>query len=130
MQSVHPPATERPASAVLRDLIGALPNERVTAGELIDQLDARAVGVLLLILALPMCVPNVPGISTLFGALMILPALQLSFGQHRLWLPGRVRRWSFPRDSLTRALAAALPALLRLEVLIKPRLQILTRFPV
>lgn len=118
------------ASAVLQDLVEAFPNERVTAGELIDRLESRAMGALLLILALPMCIPNVPGISTIFGFLMLLPALQLTLGLRKLWVPAAVRRWSFPREGLTRACTIAIPTLKRVEVLIKPRLEFLTRFPV
>ena len=120
----------RAASAVLQDLVGAFAKDRVSAGELIDQLDSRALGALLLILALPMCIPNVPGISTIFGALMAAPALQLAFGQHRLWAPKFVRAWSFPCEGLNRALNVAIPTLRRIEYLIRPRLEMLTRFPV
>lgn len=128
----HASIADRPraASAVLQDLVGVFPNETVTAGELVDQLDARALGALLLILALPMCIPNVPGISTIFGALMLAPALQLTLGQHKLWLPKKARAWAFPREGLTRALNAAIPTLKRIEYLIKPRLESLTLFPV
>lgn len=126
----HRTAPAPTASAVLEELVGVFPNERVSFGELIDRLDLRAHGVLLLILALPMCIPNVPGISTIFGVLMMLPALQLVLGQRRLWVPARVRRWTFPRDGLTRTLHATIPTLKRVEMLVRPRLTVLTRFPV
>jgi hypothetical protein len=124
----HPKA--RSTARLLEELLTCFPNERVSFGELIDQLDSRAHGVLLLVLALPMCIPNVPGISTIFGVLMLLPALSLTMGSRRLWAPERMRAWTFPRESLTRTLRAAIPTLRRLEVLIKPRLPELTRFPI
>jgi hypothetical protein len=96
---------------------------------LIDQLDSRAHGVLLLVLALPMCIPNVPGISTIFGVLMLAPALQMVFGSRRLVLPRRVREWEVDATALRRTLQMATPTLKRLEYLIKPRLSVLTRFP-
>lgn len=120
----------RPASELLSDLLDAFPHERVSVAELIDRLDARAHGVLLLVLALPMCIPNVPGISTIFGVLMMAPALQLVLGSRRLWLPRRVRAWTFPRAGLTRTLRRAIPALRRVEYLIRPRISFLTSFPV
>ncbi|MGE0595985.1 MAG: exopolysaccharide biosynthesis protein [Hyphomonadaceae bacterium] len=113
----------------MEDLLEAFPNERVSFGELIDRLDSRAHGVLLLVLALPMCIPNVPGISTIFGVLMLLPALQLVLGLRRLWAPARLRAWTFPRSGLVRTLRATIPTLRRIEVLIRPRLSQLTRFP-
>jgi hypothetical protein len=83
-----------------------------------------------LVLALPMCIPNVPGVSTIFGIAMLLPALQLVLGSRRLWAPARVRAWTFPRSGLIRTLRGTIPTLTRMEVLIKPRLTRLTRFPV
>jgi hypothetical protein len=123
------PAPGRSASQVLEDLVEAFPSDRISVGELVDRLDSRAHGVLLLILALPMCIPNIPGISTIFGVLMIAPALALMLGQRRLWLPRQVRAWSFPREGFRRALEAAIGGLRRVEYLIKPRLSILTRWP-
>ncbi len=120
----------RSASEVLEELTEGFPNESVSVGELIDRLDSRAHGVLLLILALPMCIPNIPGISTIFGILMIAPALGLLFGQRRLWVPKQVRAWTFPREGFRKALKVAIGGLRRVEFLIKPRMSVLTRWPV
>lgn len=129
----HLPARQRNAppraSALLRDLEGAFPNETVTVHELIERLEGRAIGLLLLILALPMCIPNVPGISTIFGLLIIAPAVQMILGGQKLWLPGRVRRWSFPREGLLQAIRVAAPILERIEHFVKPRMPVLTQPP-
>ncbi|MGE3142437.1 MAG: exopolysaccharide biosynthesis protein [Hyphomonadaceae bacterium] len=117
------------ASALLNDLHDAFPNEKVTVGELIERLNGRAIGLLLLILALPMCIPNVPGISTIFGLLIAAPGAQMALGGRRLWLPRRVKSWSFPREGLQRAIRAAGPYLQRIERFIRPRWSILTRPP-
>lgn len=123
------PAEGRSASEVLVELTQAFEGDRISVGQLVDRLDSRAHGVLLLILALPMCIPNIPGISTVFGVLMIAPALGLLFGQRRLWLPKQVRAWTFPRAGFERALHLAIGGLRRVEFLIKPRLSFLTRWP-
>lgn len=115
---------------MLDDLVDAFPGERVTVGEMVDSLDLRAHGVLLLILALPMCIPNVPGISTIFGFLMLAPALQMTMGSRRLWLPQQARAWSIDAGALRRTLRVATPMLKRVEYLIKPRWAGLSRFPV
>ena len=120
----------RAASELLDDLVAAFPGEKTSVGALIDQLDSRAHGVLLLVLALPMCIPNVPGISTIFGVLMLAPALQLVMGSRRLWVPQRVRRWEVESAPLRRTLRTAIPTLRRVEYLIKPRWSRLTRFPI
>lgn len=119
----------RTASAILDDLSGAFPGETVSVGELIDRLDSRAHGVLLLVLALPMCIPNIPGISAIFGALMMAPAFQLVLGSRRLWVPRRVREWRFSAEALRRTFTTTTPTLRRIEYLIKPRWSRLTRFP-
>lgn len=133
METTAPPveAAGDTASAVLDDLVDAYPHDTVvTVGDLLDRLDSRAHGVLLLVLALPMCIPNVPGISTIFGLLMMAPAVQLVLGSRRLWLPQRVRAMNVDFGALRRALQVATPPLKRIEYLIKPRLSALTRFPV
>jgi len=116
-------------SQLLEDLAQAFPNEKVTVGELLDRLENRAIGLLLLILALPMCIPNVPGISTIFGLLLLAPSLQLLLGSKRLTLPNFVRAWTFPREGLQKAIHLASPVLRRLERFIRPRLNGLTDFP-
>jgi hypothetical protein len=124
------PGPGRSASELLDDLVDTFPEETVSVGELIDRLDSRAHGVLLLVLALPMCIPNVPGISTIFGVLMLAPALQLVLGSRRLIVPKRVREWRVDGAILRRTLRSATPTLKRIEYLIKPRWSRLTRFPV
>jgi hypothetical protein len=131
---MNPPAASSAAnsgaaSALLDDLVEAFPGESVSVGELIDRLDSRAHGVLLLVLALPMCIPNIPGISTIFGVLMMAPALQLVLGSHRLWIPKRMRDWRVDCEALRKTLRVATPPLKRIEYLIKPRWSVLTRFP-
>jgi hypothetical protein len=86
--------------------------------------------VVLLVLALPMCIPNVPGISTIFGVLMLAPALQLLFGQRRMWVPKQLRELRVDANTMRKTFAAAIPTLRRVEYLIKPRFSRLTRFPV
>jgi hypothetical protein len=120
MDTAHLPHAHRrheqpSASTLLEELHDAFPNEKVTVAELIDRLEGRAIGLLLLILALPMCIPNVPGISTIFGLLIVAPAFQMIVGGSHLWLPKRVRQWSFPREGLQRAIKMSAPYLKRIE---------------
>jgi hypothetical protein len=117
------------ASDLLEELHDAFPNEKVTVSELIDRLEGRAIGLLLLILALPMCIPNVPGISTIFGTLLLAPAIQMIVAGGGLWLPRRVRNWEFSREGLQRAIKVATPYLRRIEHFIRPRWSWLTAAP-
>jgi len=110
----------------LADDIGDGP---LTVGAFLDRIDARASGLLLLILALPMCVPNVPGISTLFGLLLIVPAVQLMVGGSASWLPGPIRRLTVSGRILAGALRIAVPLLRRAEYFTRPRLTWIMRWP-
>lgn len=118
-----------PASVLLADLIDAFDSERVSVGEIMNRLEGRAVGIVLLLLALPMCIPNVPGISTIFGLLIIAPALQLILSADSIWLPKGVRAWTVPRAALNNAIKAGLPWLRKIERYIRPRWTPLLRPP-
>jgi hypothetical protein len=94
-----------------------------------DRLQGRAVGLVLLLLALPMCIPNIPGLSTIFGLLILAPAMQLILSADELWLPERVRAWTVPRAALHDALRVGLPILRRIERYIRPEWTIFVRPP-
>lgn len=114
------------SSAFFLDLAAELTGDRVSVGDLIDRLAGRGVGILLLIFSLPLCIPNVPGISTLFGLLLLPPSLQMITGQRAVWFPQFVRRWSLQGDGLRAALRACGRVLRHFEFLAKPRLVFLT----
>lgn len=118
-----------PASEMMANLAGEIGYERLSVGEFLDRLDARAPGLLLLILALPMCVPNIPGISTIFGTLLIAPSVQMIFGRSSLWLPKRVRSWNFSGRALAAALRLSVPMLRWVERFTQPRLNWVMRWP-
>lgn len=120
------PAT---ASELLSNLLGAFPRERITVGDIIEQLEDQAFGLLLLLLALPNCIPSIPGLSTVFGLMMIAPAVQLILGRDELWLPARMRSWSISRDALRVAIRGALPPLRAVERFFGPHWTVLTRPP-
>lgn len=115
------PETKVSTSALLTHLAQAEGEERISVGEIVSRLGDRAPGLLLLMLALPMCIPNVPGISTIFGLLMLAPAMQLVLAREQLWLPSSVRAWTVPRAALSSALRRATPTLRKIERLIGAR---------
>jgi len=115
------PEIKESTSALLMHLAQAQGEERISVGEIVSRLGDRAPGLLLLMLALPMCIPNVPGISTIFGLLMLAPAMQLVLARDQLWLPNRVRTWTVPRLALSGALRRATPTLRKIERLIGTR---------
>lgn len=72
----------------------------ITLGELFDALQARAFGILILVLALPCCVPFVYVIPQVVALPMLLLAGQMAAGRHSPWLPERLRQRSFPVTAL------------------------------
>lgn len=117
------------ASQLVDDLATSLDGDRITVGALLKNLEGRGLGLILLILSLPMCVPNIPGVSTLFGLLLLGPSFQMIFGSKALWMPGFVKRWSFKGENLRKALRVCGKLLHKVEYLAKPRLTALTSRP-
>jgi hypothetical protein len=121
---------EQRASVLIDDVAASLSAEKVTAGELLEKLEGRGIGILLLIFSLPICIPNVPGISTLFGLLLIPPSIQMIFRHKTPWTPAFVRNWSFSGKGLRGALKVCADLMRKVEFLARPRLRFLARWPV
>jgi hypothetical protein len=67
----------------------------MTLAEMVDRLDQRAFGVLILLLTLPCLVPGLPGAQLIAVAIFLL-ALQLAAGKREVWLPAamlKARVW-------------------------------------
>jgi hypothetical protein len=128
---VPPHALPPKTSILLTELRDAFPGEEaISVRDVLDRLDGRAFGLLLLVLALPNCIPNVPGISTVFGILLFAPALQMIFGAGHPWLPRRLANYKIDPVTFRKGIDWALPSLMRVEKLVRPRLQFLTEKPV
>lgn len=99
--------------------------ERLTVADLLARLHDRAHTVLLVIFALPNCLPSIPGTSAITGIPLVYLTLQLALGRQP-WLPQFVMNRSLPRASLAAVLDRARPWLERGERLLHPRLKTLT----
>lgn len=115
----------RRTSELLSELAVGAPNELVTLGEIVHRLEHKTFGALFLVLALPNCIPMLPGVPMITGLAMLLLALQLVFGREEPWLPVRLRGRGFVRESFARVLVRALPWIERVERISSPRLQML-----
>ncbi|MFC2951301.1 exopolysaccharide biosynthesis protein [Marinicaulis aureus] len=109
----------RGATRVLRDILDELTrlapentaadNEDPTArlGDVVDRLDERAFGFLLLLLALPCCLPFIYVLPQIVALPMLFLAGQMAIGGRHPWLPKKLhdRRFAIPAFSsvLTRA---------------------------
>jgi hypothetical protein len=100
--------------------------ERVTVGQILDALDARAFGLATLIFSLPSVVPIPPGVPTVVGIALLIVSLQMVIGRQELWLPGFLTKRSFSRVALVRAFEKLAPRLEAVEKIAKPRLLFMT----
>ena len=100
--------------------------ERVTVGEILDALDARAFGLVTLLFSLPSIVPMPPGVPTVVGIALLIVSVQMVIGRHELWLPGFLSRRSFSRKALVSAFEKLAPRLEAVEKIAKPRLLFMT----
>jgi hypothetical protein len=123
-ERVKPPTLSRD----IDDLLAALKESPTTLREIMTVVRGRAYTFLLIILSLPFCSPvPLPGLSTLFGSVIALIGLRLSFRQQP-WLPARI---------LDRPIASAKVGMLlrgirrlasTLEFFLRPRWTVLVDF--
>jgi hypothetical protein len=99
------------------------PGESVSLGDLVEALDERAFGLLMLMLALPMALPlsAIPGLSTIFGVPLCIIAAQLALGFHRPRLPRGLATRQFRRADLERNFERARPWFVRIERVVHRR---------
>jgi hypothetical protein len=131
--SLQPPlfplAPRPPTSAVLRTLGEDLAGDSIALGELSTRLGERAFGMVILLPALVNLIPNLPGLTTMFGLLMLFPAVQMALGRRELWLPRAVARRQIGVARLRRLIELSLPIVRRVERYLRPRWSHLTYPP-
>ena len=120
-------APEHTIEAVLQRLCAGT-DARISLGELLAKLDSRAYGFVLLLLAAPNLTPgpSIPGFSTVFGLPAIVFAVQMLLGHRQPWLPARLARITLPRQRLANLITRALPTIMRVDRMLRPRLPALT----
>ncbi|MGE5537494.1 MAG: exopolysaccharide biosynthesis protein [Gemmatimonas sp.] len=112
---------------MLRRLGDGLDGATISVGHIADRLGPRAFGLLILVASLPMLIPNLPGVSTVFGILILVPALQIAIGRRRIRLPRRLRRVTVPTRTMRTVIEKSVPYVEKAERLLRPRLRALTR---
>jgi hypothetical protein len=117
-------------SEVLRGLMAGFDEETVSLGAILDRLGMRGFGFLILLASLPMVIPNLPGVSTIFGLLIVAPAIQILVGGTRVWLPARLRHRAVSSKTLIAIMTKTLPIVEKAERLVRPRWIVLTLPPV
>lgn len=125
-------ATLHPSDSIVAALLRlgeGPPDIAVTIEELVASLDSRAVGFIVLLMALPNLTPgpSMPGFSTIFGVPVCIVAAQMMLGRARLWLPHWIGKRAISRGRVARVIGHAIPMVRRIETLLKPRWPLLTQ---
>jgi len=85
--------------------------ETVSVGEILDTIDNRGFGPLLLIPALISISPigGIPGMSLITGLLIFLIAFQMIFRGDHPWIPSRLEKFEFSREKFQNGIERAKP---------------------
>jgi hypothetical protein len=112
----------------LSDMLSAIANdesrERISIGDLLASMDARAMGALLLIFALPNVLPTLPGTSGILGLPLIYLTSQMMMGRLP-WLPKFIAGRSLARRDFAALIDRVEPWLTWSERFLRPRLSLL-----
>jgi len=102
--------------------------ENIKLGEVVDLLEARGFGPLLMAPALIVILPTgaIPGVPSICGILAFLISIQIALGKKSPWLPQRLAQVSFSRETIKKALNKFSPITKKIDHLFKPRIKILS----
>jgi hypothetical protein len=97
----------------------------LTIREIVDRMDERAFGLLILILAIPCLLPAVQGVPQIVAVPMLLLAGQVLMGRSEPWLPEGVLKRRISKSWLDRMAEFAAKRMGWFERLSRPRLRVL-----
>ena len=80
---------------------------KASLGDLIGALDERAYGMMLLLLALPCCLPFIYLLPQIVALPMIALVAQMAMGRHSPWLPSALNNRQFPIKTMQGTVAKA-----------------------
>ena len=104
----------------LAAIIEQLPPDRLTLGELLQVFGDEGLLLLTILLTLVFLIPvSIPGVSTVFGAAILLVGLSRLL-RRPLWLPAKLRARALPAARLRPALSGGLHWVRRLEKISRP----------
>lgn len=104
----------------LSAIIASLPADSLTLGELLDVFGDEGMLLLTILLTLVFMIPvSIPGVSTVFGAAIVLVGVSRLL-RRPFWLPARLKRRPLPADRLRPGLTTGLVWVRRLEKISRP----------
>jgi hypothetical protein len=113
-------ANQRPLGEQIKLVIEQLPPNTVSLGEILELVGREGMLLLVAFLTLVFMVPvSIPGVSTIFGAAILLIGISRIVGR-TLWLPKRFKERALPTDKLRNAMVKGLVWIPRLEKISRP----------
>lgn len=114
--------TDKSTSAVLEDVIRSMDQEHITLRDMLAKMGESGLLLLCGLLSLPFLVPvSIPGVSTVFGAGIVLIGIAVTF--NRLpWMPSKVADRKLDRNKLVPVLERGISILRKVDKLVRPRL--------
>ncbi len=107
-------------SVRLEQVIARLPSGQVTVSAIRDLIGDEGVLLLCMLLCIIFMVPvSIPGVSTVFGAAILLSGISRLF-HRKLWLPGKIERALLPSEKVKAGLQKGSKWLHRMERVSKP----------
>jgi len=104
----------------LTRMIAALPEERITLGEILDLFGEDGLLLLTILLTLVFLIPvSIPGVSTVFGAAILLVGVS-RLRRKPLWLPARLKRRALSTARLRPGLSGGVKWVKRMERISRP----------
>lgn len=118
--------TSQKTSEVLESILNRITTERITLRDLMEMIGEQGLLLLCALLSLPFLFPvSIPGVSTVFGAGIVLIALAITV--NRLpWLPDFVANRQLETAKLVPVLNRGITFLRKIDRFLKPRLPYLT----
>ena len=114
--------SEKTLREKLSEAIDKLPPDSITLAAVLDLIAREGLLLFCVFLTLPFMVPvSIPGVSTVFGAIILLIGLSVMLDR-KPWLPERFMNRPFPAAKLRAALKKGAVWLQRLERISHPRL--------
>lgn len=125
-QNIQFQDTSRKTSEVLESILNDIKTDRITLRDLMAMIGEQGLLLLCALLSLPFLFPvSIPGVSTVFGAGIVLIAIAITI--NRLpWLPDLVANRELETAKLVPVLNRGVIFLRKLDRFLKPRLSYLT----
>ena len=114
------PKAFAPLGEQLAAVIDSLPEDHLTLGDLLDVFGDEGLLLLTMLLTVVFLIPvSIPGVSTVFGAAILLVGISRLIGRP-LWLPARLKNRALPADKLRPGLTRGMVWVQRLEKISRP----------